>query len=68
MSVWPPEGSPLAVTPEMEQAMKKMNYPVIKVRNHSWGGGRARHGTLSDGIAAVRVCAGLSVCRNSNAT
>jgi hypothetical protein len=33
MSVWPPEGSPLAVTPEMEQAMKKMNYPVIKVRN-----------------------------------
>ena len=31
MSVWPPEGSPLAVTPEMEQMMKKMNYPVIKV-------------------------------------
>jgi hypothetical protein len=31
MSVWPPEGSPLAVTSEMEAMMKKMNYPVIKV-------------------------------------
>ena len=28
---WPPEGSPLAVTPEMEQMMKKMNYPITKV-------------------------------------
>ena len=29
---WPPAGSPLAPTPEMEQLMKRMNYPLVKVR------------------------------------
>lgn len=28
---WPPEGSPLAVTAEMEAMMKKMSYPIAKV-------------------------------------
>ena len=35
--MWPPEGSPLAVTSEMEAMMKKMNYPVIKVCDQTPG-------------------------------
>ena len=31
-TVFPPEGSPLAVTAEMETMMKKMNYPIARVR------------------------------------
>ena len=58
---WPPEGSPLAVTSEMEAAMKKMNYPLVKVRSvrqfsgalrgegKNWKGGRGERGREGGG-------------------
>lgn len=66
---WPPEGSPLAVTSEMEAAMKKMNYPLVKVRSvrqfsgalrgegKNWRGGGGKGGGREEGGVCAEVCA-----------